>query len=181
MPSPKPVQFFFCGSVLLESICYRTTSNRLRNASNKTGWLKKIGREMTMEKGHSNWANRRGHPDGIYFPECMSRIGLCDAVYRCPTTNLRVPHPISLWADTGVPEPHCEEPESSFKVMTRKYILEFCTNQFKHNSRITQALREISAQETCQSYTPGVGFFQHGTKNYSRVMHKLNQTSSFII
>ena len=37
--------FFFCDSVILESICYRTIAIRLKNNSNTTGGLRKIWTE----------------------------------------------------------------------------------------------------------------------------------------
>ena len=43
------VQIFPGNPVVIESICYHARANQLKNESNVTGWLKKIGRVLSQQ------------------------------------------------------------------------------------------------------------------------------------
>ena len=60
-------QFFFCDPVVLESICYRTRANRLKNEGNTTGGLRKI------------WTGPSNHllPILIFFCDSVILESLC--------------------------------------------------------------------------------------------------------
>ena len=63
-----PVQIYFCDPVVIKSIYYRATANRLKYESNTTGWLEK------------NWT---GTECSNYFSGLfLSSLNLCDHILR---------------------------------------------------------------------------------------------------